>query len=304
MSELLDHHGIDVSLRELALILEVAEHRSFTSAAAAVHMSQSALSRAVNESERRVGARVFRRTTRSVELTPEGAELVRLAHVVLGAHRQALNEFTLFRDGLNGVVRVAALPSVAATLLPPVVASLQQERPGIRISVEDTLAHIAMARLVNGGVDFAIATEEHMPAGLTFTPLTSDRFSVVFRSDHRFSGRGTVGWREFARESVVMFGASSSLRDHTDDVLARIGVTPAATIEAQNIAVIAGLVAAGLGIAAAPALVLPLMDFARLESAELIQPTVERTLGLVSVRDRPVSPAAIVFADRLKTALA
>src|SRR5690606_22825284 len=98
---------------------------------------------------------------------------------------------------------------------------------------------------------------------------TRDRFSVVFRPDHRFHGRTQIGWREFARESVVMFGASSSLRDLTDEVLDRIGTRPAATIEAQNIAVIAGLVSAGLGIAAAPALVLPLMQFAGLESAEL-----------------------------------
>lgn len=293
----------DVSLRELGLILAVAEHHSFTMAAESVPMSQSALSRAVNEAERRVGARLFHRTTRSVELTPEGAEFVRLARSVLGGYRQALNEFTLFRDGSSGTVRVAALPSVAATLLPRIVADLQRERPGIRIAVEDTLAHIAMTRLLAGEVDFAIATEEHLPDGLDFTPLTSDRFSVVFRADHRFHGRTTVGWREFAREPIVMFGASSSLRDLTDEVLERIDVTPSATIEAQNIAVIAGLVAAGLGIAAAPALVLPLMAFAELESAELIQPTVERALGLVAVRGRPVSPAASVFAEWLGDSL-
>jgi LysR family transcriptional regulator, carnitine catabolism transcriptional activator len=293
----------DVTLRELTLILEVADQHSFTLAAETAHMSQSALSRAVNETERRVGARLFHRTTRSVELTPEGTEFVRLARSVLGGYRQALNEFTLFRDGLSGVVRVAALPSVAATLLPTVVADLQRERPGIRVAVEDTLAHIAMTRLLAGEVDYAIATEEHLPDGLEFTALTSDRFSVVFRGDHRFHGRQTVGWREFAREPIVMFGPSSSLRDLTDEVLQRIGVEREPIIEAQNIAVIAGLVAAGLGVAAAPAFVLPLMAFAQLESAELVHPTVERALGIIAVRGRPVSPAATVFAEYLAAAL-
>jgi len=289
----------EVSIREMKLVREVAERHSFTLAAEAVHMSQSALSRAVNETERRLGARLFHRTTRSVELTPEGVEFLRLAQSVLGGYRQALNEFTLFRDGVSGVVRVAALPSVAATLLPPLIADVRRERPGIRISVEDTLAHIAMAHVLDGEADLAVATEEHLPDGLAFTPLTSDRFSVVFRSDHRFHGRATVGWREFVREPVVMFGASSSIRDLTDEVLARIGAAPSAVVEAQNIAVIAGLVAAGIGVAAAPALVLPLMAFARLESAELIQPTVERALGIVTARDRPVSPAAAHVAERL-----
>lgn len=100
---------------------------------------------------------------------------------------------------------------------------------------------------------------------------------------------------------MVRFGHASSIRSLTDATFARLGVAPGQAVEAQNIAVIAGLVAAGIGVAAIPSLVLPLMTFAQLEAAELVEPTVDRTLGLVSVPDRPVSPAAEQFIGTVTT---
>ena len=286
-----------LELRTLELIVEVADRRSFTAAAEALHLSQSALSRSVNEAERRLGARLFERTTRSVELTPVGREFTRLAREQLGDAARSRHEFTLFRDGQRGVVRVSAVPSVAATVLPAFLADLRITRPGITVEVDDTLAHDATDRLMSGLVDFAITADDSIPDGAHFTPLVTDRFHVVFRPDHRFHGRGTVTWHEFATEPAVMFGPSSSLRVFTDRALDDLGLSMYRAAEAQNIAVIAGLVSAGMGVAAAPALVLPLMAFAELETAELTSPTIERTLGLVSVPGRTVSPAARHFAD-------
>lgn len=292
-------HQSDVSLRDLRLIIEVAERRSFTEAAEAAHLSQSALSRAVNEAERRLGTRLFERTTRSVTPTPAGEEFVRTARAILGHYERGLRRFELFRDGLGGLVRVATLPSVAATVLPPLVAELKRDAPGIVVDIDDTLAHLAIDQLLAGRVDLAVTVADGVPADVAFTPLAADRFRVVHRADHAFHGRMTVTWRELTAEPLVVFGPASSIRTLTDATLADLGLVPEQAVEAQNIAVIAGLVAAGLGVAAVPSLVLPLMAFAGLESAELTGPTVDRTLGLVSLPGRPVSPAAEHVIGRL-----
>lgn len=293
----------DISLRDLRLVLEVASRRSFTDAAEAVHVSQSALSRAVNDTERRLGARLFERTTRSVEPTTVGAEFVRIAQSMLASHERGLREFTLFRDGLGGVVRIAALPSIAATMLPAVVARLKIATPDIVLDITDTLAHVATERLLAGHVDFAITVDEGLPDEVAFTTLAKDRFHVVFRDDHRFHGRTRVAWDELADQPLVAFGTDSSLRALTDETFASLGIEPSQTTEAQNIAVIAGLVSAGLGIAAAPAMVSPLMAFAHLSSAELIEPTVDRRLGIAFVPGRSLSPAAQHVADVLQDAM-
>ncbi|WP_345498451.1 LysR family transcriptional regulator [Nocardia callitridis] len=287
----------------MALILEVAEKRSFTEAAQTTHLSQSALSRAVNESERRLDARLFHRTTRSVEPTPVGEEFLRIARSILADYERGLHEFALYRDGLGGVVRVATLPSVAATVLPSVVAELKHEAPGLDIDIEDTLAHIAIEQLLEGHVNLAITVDDGLPDTVEFTPLASDRFQVVFRADHPFHGRDEVAWAELVDEPLAVFGVSSSIRTLTDATFADLGRAPEHTVEARNIAVIAGLVAAGLGVAAAPMLALPLMLFADLKSAPLVHPTVDRTLGLVHLPDRPLTPAARLFADRVAAAV-
>lgn len=293
--------GPEVSLRDLRLVLELAERRSFTETAEAVHLSQSALSRAVNDAERRVGARLFTRTTRSVTPTPVGEQFVRTARDLLDHHERRLREFALYRDGLAGSVRLATLPSVAATVLPSLVAAMKRDTPDVAVDIDDTLAHLAIEQLLAGQVDFAITVDDDLPDGTEFTPLAADRFQVVFRHDHRFHGRESVTWREFAAEPVVMFGSASSIRTLTDATLTGLGAAPEPSAEAQNIAVIAGLVAAGLGVAAVPSLVLPLMGFAALEAVDLSAPSVDRTLGLVSVPGRPVSPAAARFAETVRT---
>lgn len=293
-------HASEVTLRDLSLILEVADRRSFTDAADAIHMSQSALSRAVNEAERRLGARLFDRTTRSVEPTAVGLELIRIARSVLARYEQGLREFALYRDGLGGVVQVATLPSVAATVLPPLVAALGRDAPDIVVNIDDTLAHLAIERLIAGHVDLAITVDDGLPEEVDFTPLSSDRFRVFYRRDHTFHGREFVTWRELSEQSLVTFGKASSIRTLTDTTFESIGVEPGPATEAQNIAVIAGLVASGLGVAAAPVLVGPLMQFADLESSWLVEPTVDRLLGMAKVRGRPLSPAAQHFADKVQ----
>lgn len=293
----------DINLRDLRLILEVAARRSFTDAAEALHMSQSALSRAVNDAERRLGARLFERTTRSVEPTTVGAEFVRIAESMLSRHERGLREFTLFRDGLGGVVRIAALPSIAATMLPAVVAALRFDAPDIVLDIKDTLAHVATEQLLSGHVDFAITVDEGLPDEVAFTALAQDRFHVVFRDDHRFQGRREVAWSELDAQPLVAFGTDSSLRALTDQTLTSMGIVPSQTTEAQNIAVIAGLVSAGLGVAAAPAMVLPLMAFAQLSSAELVEPSVDRGLGIAFVPSRSLSPAAQRVAEVLRQSI-
>lgn len=293
----------DLSLRDLQLILEVADRRSFTAAAEAVHLSQSVVSRAVNDAERRLGAQLFERTTRSVEVTAVGAEVVRIGRSMLGEFERGLREIARFRDGLGGDVRIAALPTVAAGMLPAVVADLKCTAPDVNVDISDTLAHVATERLVAGQVDFAITVDEDLPETVAFTPLAKDRFHVVFRSDHQFSGREQVTWRELAEQPLVAFSQDSSLRALTDLTFSEVGSCPARAAEAQNIAVIAGLVAAGLGVAAAPALVLPLMSFAELEVAELVEPSVDRDLVLAYVPGRSISPAAQRVADALRASL-
>ena len=106
------------TLRQLAAYTAVARAASFTAAAAEMHVSQSSLSRAVADLERHLGVQPLERDSRNVQLTPAGAEALRIAEQIVTAHRAGMKEFRRFLLGESGRVAVATLPSVAAVRLP------------------------------------------------------------------------------------------------------------------------------------------------------------------------------------------
>ena len=106
-----------LSLRQLEAILAIAEHGNFSSAAEHLHVSQPALSRTIRLAEDSLGARIFDRDTRSVSLTPAGLELLPIARRIVGEFTDSMSELSQFMEGRRGSVRVAALPSMAQSLM-------------------------------------------------------------------------------------------------------------------------------------------------------------------------------------------
>jgi len=310
---------MELTVQQLRIVLAVADAGSFTAAGEQLHLAQSSLSRAVADVERRVGVTLLQRTTRRVRVTPEGREFVRVARDVVASFDRGMNHFAGFLDGTRGLVRIATLPSLAATLLPAVVSAFRQNHPEVAISIEDSLLGQVIAHVDGGDADLAITVSADQPAGLTFEPIAVDEFSCVFPSGHRFGAESAesagsaesaesaaagapLTWSELHDEPFIAFDPASSVRSHVDRAFAAAGATPGTVTEARNIAAVGGLVAAGLGVSAVPSLVLPLLEFARLEHRPLTGPEVTRSIGVVTDPRRPRAPAVDAFLHTLGTA--
>jgi LysR family transcriptional regulator, carnitine catabolism transcriptional activator len=301
---------MELTVQQLRIVLAVADAGSFTAAGEQLHLAQSSLSRAVADVERRVGVTLLQRTTRRVRLTPEGREFVRVARDVVASFDRGMNHFAGFLDGTRGLVRIATLPSLAATLLPAVVSVFRQDHPEVAISIEDSLLGQVIAHVDGGDADLAITVSGDQPARLTFEPIAVDEFSCVFPSDHRFAADtaesaepgAPLTWSELHDEPFIAFDPVSSVRSRVDRAFADAGATPGTVTEARNIAAVGGLVAAGLGVSAVPSLVLPLLEFARLAHRPLTGPEVTRSIGVVTDPRRPRAPAVDAFLHTLGTA--
>jgi len=301
---------MDLTVQQLRIVLAVADAGSFTAAGEHLHLAQSSLSRAVADVERRVGVTLLQRTTRRVAPTPEGREFVRVARDVVASFDRGMNHFAGFLDGTRGLVRIATLPSLAATLLPAVVSVFRQDHPEVSISIEDSLLGQVLAHVDGGDADLAITVSGDQPAELTFEPIAVDEFSCVFPGGHRFATETggtpntpmTLTWAELHDEPFIAFDRASSVRFHVDRAFAAAGATPGTVTEARNIAAVGGLVAAGLGVSAVPSLVLPLLEFARLGHRPLTGPEVTRSIGVVTDPRRPRAPAVEAFLHTLATA--
>ena len=274
--------------------------RSFTAAAQELLVAQSSLSRTVAEVERRVGAPLFERTTRRLEPTAAGREFVAAARRGLAALDAEMRHFGGFLAGRRGRIRIATLPSLAAILLPGVVSAFRRSHPEVDLSIEDALSDEVLQRVRGGTVDLAVTVVSAAPEplhDLTVTPVASDRFCCVVPPSHRFAERSALTWADLVGEPFIAFDATTSIRQHVDASLAAARVSPREAVVARNIAAVAGLVAAEMGVSVVPGLVLPLMGFAGVRHVVLDEPAAYRRMAVVRARERPLSPVATAFVD-------
>lgn len=290
---------MESTLRQLSAYVAVARASSFTAAAARLHVSQSSLSRAVADLERQLGAQLFDRDTRNVQLTAAGVETLRIAEQIVNAHRAGMKELGRFLLGESGTVAVATLPSVAAVLLPQVISGFRRQRPQVSMRIMDGMERSVLDRVLSGDADFAITTGE--PTGqLEHHPLVRDRFVAVLPQDHALARLAEVSWEELGREPFLAVGRESSVRRLTDAAFAQVDARGEPAAEAGNVATVGGLVAAGLGVSAMPALVLPLLGSGPLVHRPLVGPVVDRRLDIALRARRTLPLAARRFLEALQ----
>ncbi|MEV0629550.1 LysR family transcriptional regulator [Nonomuraea wenchangensis] len=293
---------MDATLRQLTAYLAVAREASFTAAAAQLRVSQSTLSRAVADLERMLGVRLLERDTRNVQLTAAGEETLRVAEQIVDAHRSGMKELRRYLSGESGVMAMATLPSVAAVLLPRLVSAFRRQRPEVTVRIMDGLERAVVGRVLSGDADFAVTTIGAASDRLDHRPLIRDRFRAVLPESHPLADRDELTWEDLATEPFLAVGPQSSVRRLTDAAFAQVGATAAPAAEASNVATLGGLVAAGLGVSALPALVLPLLGPGRVVQRDLVGPVVERRLDIVVRARRTLPPAAAAFLEVLEEA--
>lgn len=291
----------DLDLRQLRVVVAVADAGGFSAAASQLRLAQSSLSRTVLEVERHVGVALFTRTTRRVATTVEGEQFVAMARRLVDDVDQSLAHFHGYLSGVRGAVSVGALPSLAATLLPGVLARFRVERPDVAVEVRDGLLHDVLDLVTHGTADFALTAgvEPGRHGELEVTAVAADRFACIFDRGHRFSREPELALDDLEGEAFVHFDHTSSIRGWVEGALAGAGVSLGALTQARNIGAVAGLVGAGLGVSLVPGLVLPMTSFAPLEHRWLSGTAPERHLQLVRDRRRPLAPAAVALSELL-----
>jgi DNA-binding transcriptional LysR family regulator len=284
-----------VSTRQLEAFVNLVELRSFTRAAELSHLSQPAFSALIRSLEDGVGARLFDRTTRSVELTPEGRVFVEAARRLL---HDAESAFSDLRDHVarrRGRVSVAVLPSLAAGWMPAVLARFHEQHPGIELDVADSLSEACIERVQTGRADFALASTRADSAELCAEAFCVDDFHVVCRQDHALASHKRLKLADLAPYPIVQLARSSSVRQYLE---AAIYPQQLQTVmELEQLSSVAGMVRAGLGLSVVPTLTLFHFDSAELVTRPLDAPGLRRQIFLVRRRDRTLSAAAQALYD-------
>jgi DNA-binding transcriptional LysR family regulator len=283
--------ALNVTWRQLRVFIEVARLQSFSRAGDEIGLTQSAVSRCVRELEAEIGLKLVDRTTREVQLTDVGANLVGSVSRLLSDLDEALREIRDLGEQRRGRVIVAASPTVACRLMPSVISVCEQQYPLISLGLRDDLQSDVVRKVKSGEVDFGLAIGPHEGDDLHTESVMTDSFCVVCRGDHRLAEQAEVAWAGLAGERFVMLDHTSGSRPIIDSVLREHGVIADVVQELGHSATVFGLVEAGVGISVLPWLALPLPANSSLVVRPLL-PRAERTVELIRRRDRSLSPAA------------
>jgi DNA-binding transcriptional LysR family regulator len=234
-----------LKLGELRVFVAVLEHRSFRKAAAALHLTQPAVTKAIASLEQTLGFRLFDRIANGVEPTVHGHSFAPRAAAVFDELRRAAQELTLLERGDSGALRVGIVPMPAIPFLPVALGRLSDQHPGMFASVIEAREAELLDRLRKRDIEVAILRMALVdpPDDLRVERLFDERLCVVARREHPLAARSELDWAELLRQRWVMPPADCYFFEHVQRTLDRLGLPmPPHTVEAYSINIQFGMV--------------------------------------------------------------
>ena len=290
---------MNVTLRQLRAFVLVGRLGSFTRAAQAMHLTQSALSLLVRELENAMNTRLVDRTTRNVSLTGAGSEFFASTQRILADLELAIGNVDKLIAKERGRVVIAAPLVLSSTLLPPILAGFKASYPGIELVLNDSLPGQVLPQVRTGAADLGIGTFSRTEEDLQRVLLFKEALVAVFPSSHKLASASRVTWRDLADVPVLTLRRGSVFRDLAESGFAAAGLTLDPAFEADYVGSLIGLADAGLGVAVVPGYATALTDRSRTRWKRLEKPVVEREVLMVHRAGPTLSPAAQAFADFL-----
>ncbi|MEU5091180.1 hydrogen peroxide-inducible genes activator [Streptomyces sp. NPDC021356] len=236
------------SLSQLRAFAAVAEHLHFRDAAAAIGMSQPALSGAVSALEETLGVTLVERTTRKVLLSPAGERLAVRAKAVLDEVGALIEDAEAVRAPFTGVLRLGVIPTVAPYLLPTVLRLVHERYPDLDLQVHEEQTASLLEGLSGGRLDLLLLAVPLGVPGVTELPLFDEDFVLVTPLDHRLGGREGIPREALKELNLLLLDEGHCLRDQALDICREAGREDApVTTTAAGLSTLIQLVAGGLG---------------------------------------------------------
>ncbi|MGA5868830.1 LysR substrate-binding domain-containing protein [Streptomyces cinereoruber] len=253
------HRTKQPSLSQLRAFAAVAEHLHFRDAAAAIGMSQPALSGAVSALEEALGVQLLERTTRKVLLSPAGERLAVRARTVLDAVAELMEEAEAARAPFTGALRLGVIPTVAPYLLPTVLRLVHRRYPDLDLQVHEEQTSSLLEGLAAGRLDLLLLAVPLGVPGVTEVPLFDEDFVLVTPSEHPLAGRDDIPREALKELRLLLLDEGHCLRDQALDICREAGRSEGAevTTTAAGLATLVQLVAGGLGVTLLPRTAVP-----------------------------------------------
>jgi DNA-binding transcriptional LysR family regulator len=291
---------MDINFELYKIFYHAATADSFSAAAEKLFISQSAVSQAIKNLEEKMGQKLFYRKARSVGLTQEGELLLQHVGQAYNLIKTAEIKILQMQNMESGEIRIGASDTICKYFLISYLEKFTNKYPKIKVRIiSRTSSHIAEI-LKNGLIDFGIVTLPIDAKNLIVREFTSVEDIFVACDKFSFLKKCKIPLGDLSKLPLLMLHKNSATRRNFDLYLQQIGVSVAPEIELENIDLLVDLARIGLGVAH----VLKESAEASIKNGEIfkvetVEKMPERRLGIISIKNVPMSRAAEEFIKSL-----
>ena len=291
------------SIRQLRAFVEVHRLRKLSAAAEKLFVTQSAVSMLIRQLEDGLGARLFDRTTRSLQPTAAAADMLPTAERILRDVDALSGGFRELSTLERGRICVAITPTLASFLLPGAIRSFVASHPQVRIVIDDCAPDQFITRIIAEQVEFGIGTPDRPGAEVETQTLLRDHLALVCLQDHPLAHKTSVRWVDLAAHPVITVRPGYGIRPLIDGTAARAGVALNVVNEVTFLSTAIWMTASGMGASIMPSAYALAADDASLVTRPISAPRVSRDVSVVRKRGRSLSAASESFIATLRAAL-
>jgi DNA-binding transcriptional LysR family regulator len=288
---------MDLNLREIRAFVAVAHAGNFTRAAAQLHLSQPALTVQIRRLEETVGARLFDRNSRSVALTQTGRELLPILRRSLDDMERVLRDARALGEGMGGTIRLACLPTFAASVLPDLIRAFREQVPRAGFQVRDAVASTVVDLVRNEEVDIGLTGGDVIDASLEILHSGSDQLVVVCPKAHPLARKRRIAVTDLARSPLVLTASGTSVRGVVDAALNAAGCVADVACEPTYMMTAVAMVRGGLGVTILPATAREVRAEPDLVARPIDDPAFVRATALVKKRGRTLPRVTEAFIE-------
>jgi DNA-binding transcriptional LysR family regulator len=289
-----------MDIRSLRTFISVVENRGFAHAAEALHCSQPTVSAQIAALEEDLGAELFYRDRRPVQLTPPGEVLLTHARAILNELEAARGSVSDFLGARRGTVRLGTYPSATAGYIPLMLQQFKELYPQVKIHLIELGGAYMEQAATSGDVNLFIRQTTPPLSSTLFhnRPLWREDFKIVMPPDHELAqSSGPVAPADLLKHELIMTGRYQTEGILTHPFWHALGEPPNVIYEVSQPQSLIELVRAGIGVGVTTELALYVSRSDGLTVRSIAHPAAVRDVSLYWPRNRALSAAARALLD-------
>jgi LysR family nitrogen assimilation transcriptional regulator len=291
-----------MTIKQLQYFLRIAELRSFSKAAAYLHVAQPALGLQTRKLEEELGVKLLNRHSRGVIPTEAGLLLRDHAQIILRQIDRAKLSVADLAGPPRGKIAVGLTPTLNLILATQLVERCRRDYPNVALAIVDAMSEDLMEWVENDRIDLAFSYNPAAVQGLVCEPLVTEDLCLIGPGNSAFANRDTVTLSDIADLPMILPSVSSGLRSVVEEATLKKGFELNVVLEIDSVTAMKEMVAKGIGYA-----ILPLGSVKReVEDGRIIarrfdHPTLSRDMYLVYSAKRPASKATNAIHELMRS---